>query len=239
MSREGLALSRRKAHLARLGAGFLGIVGDKNHGYGFHLAVKDLKAPDYSSTGSRNVVGPRDAACAMDTRVTKVSRDVLGNPVAGWPAARAYLRWRQVERKAKRDVKTAELIGSLDGKKASYAADSTGWDWEPYQGSGHVDWQHEAVYRKYADDPTFHAETFGKWGPRGLLLPPPKPKPPAPKPQTEAQRSAAWLARWPWSKWGPRYSATLLGLIPRVSKVEADMAALQTQVQELTKRGTP
>lgn len=225
MVREGKALAARKADLPRLGAGFLGILGDANHSFGFHIPLANLRRPDYSSTGSRNV-GPRDAGCAMDTRVTKVSRDILGNPVPGWPAAAAYLRWLRIERKAGRVYQTAELIGSLDGNKASYAADSTNWEWTPYTGSGHVDWQHEAVYRKYADDATYRARTFGKWGPRGLLVKPPAPKP---KPKPTAKRYFSWTT------WFNAYSydvltavrVTLPNLIKRTDNIEARLAELE------------
>lgn len=173
MAREAPALAACRTHLDRLGAGFLGIKGDPNHSYGYHIAVEDLKRPDYSSQGPGDTTGPKDTACAIDVRVTPIA-DLYGKKVAGWPTASKFLEWVRVERAADRLPEVAELIGARRSwktagwKVAWYAADSTGWKWTRYKGSGHTDWFHLAIYRKYANVSTFADRTFGLWGPAGL-----------------------------------------------------------------------
>jgi LysM repeat protein len=172
--RAAVALALCLPHLARLGSGSLGIVGNPLHRYGYHLSRNRLvgtgNGRDYSLTGARNTGGPNDVACALDVKM------------GGWPAARAWVSWVRAERAAGRLPEVAEIIGSPDGRRALYAADSTGWRWVPYQGSGHVAWAHIAVYRRYADSPSLAGRILGRWTRSGLIVPP-KPKPtPAPKP---------------------------------------------------------
>lgn len=172
MAREAPALAQCKTHLDRLGAGFLGIIGDSKHGYGYHLSRAALLARglarDYSISGAGDTSGPSDVACAIDVRVTP-GADLYGKRVPGWRAAPAFLRWLRVERAAGRLPEVAELIGDANGNGvAMYAADSTGWKWTRYQGSGHVHWFHLAIYRSRANSTTFADRTFGRWTAAGM-----------------------------------------------------------------------
>jgi hypothetical protein len=172
MTREAPALTECKTHLDRLGAGFLGIIGDARHGYGYHLSRADIRArgnTDYSITGTGDTNGPSDTACALDVRVTPI-KNLFGKKVTGWPAAPAFLRWLRAERAAGRLPEVAELIGDAKGTGvAMYAADSTGWKWVRYTGTGHVDWFHVAIYRSQATDLTFARRTFALWDAKGLI----------------------------------------------------------------------
>lgn len=189
MPREAPALAACKPHLIRLSVGFLGIIGDTNHSYGYHLSRSKLIATgnrgDYSLTGSRNSGGPNDVCCAIDVRVTPHSSMPA---VKRWTAAPKFLEWLRAERKAGRVTEVSELIGSLNGRTAVYAADSTGWAWKPYQGTGHVDWIHVAVYRSSSASTSFADRTFGRWSRTGLI--PPK-EPPMPYDQFKP-----WYSRW-------------------------------------------
>lgn len=178
--RPAPALAAAMAALQRLGAGNNGIIGNASHRYGYHLSRNRLRGigngSDYSLLGSRNQGGPSDCACAMDV--------IMG----GWPASRKWLAWLRTQRAAGRFGEISEIIGSVDGKTALYAADSTGWKWTRYTGSGHVSWSHIGIYRKYALDSSFATDITAGWTKTGYVAAKPPAKPPA-KP-TGKRRSA-------------------------------------------------
>ncbi|HEY3004520.1 MAG TPA: hypothetical protein VGJ44_19390 [Kribbellaceae bacterium] len=124
--------------LSAVGAVLLGICGDANHTYGYHINSGRLPASDYSMQGAANrPVG--DYCCAIDVGM-------------GWPASRAWLRWLIAEIAADRIRGIAEVIGSYDGRDVRYWSDDSGWApaGVPYQGSGHDTWTHIGIYRSTA-----------------------------------------------------------------------------------------
>lgn len=133
------ALTLERQRLEKIGGSFLGICGDANHTYGFHVAAAKLPASDYSLEGAANEPICRYHAAAID-----IGMD--------WPASRKWLSWliKQVQSRAIRGV--AEVIGSYDGKNVRYWSDSSGWstNGEPYTGSGHDTWTHVSIHRSTA-----------------------------------------------------------------------------------------
>lgn len=170
--RAAPALALCLPHLTRVGSGNNGIIGNDAHSYGYHLSRNRLLGTghrgDYSITGPHDVGGPNDTACALDLFMH------------GWPASRAWVSWARAERAAGRLPEIAELIGSPDGKRALYAADTTGWRWTVYQGEGHISWTHVAIYRQSANNASFATRAFGRWTRNGLVTPRPTPRPPKP-----------------------------------------------------------
>ena len=154
-----VALSSVLPHLTRVGASLSGIGGNDLHTFGYHLSQVRLRATgmatDYSLQGDANTpVVDAHAACAID-----IGMD--------WPAARAWLEWVRAERAAGRLGHVAELIGSTDGRTARYAAATSGWLWERYEGTGHVDWCHVAVGRRWANDDGFGDALLAGWSATG------------------------------------------------------------------------
>lgn len=137
MCQEAPGLTIEKNRLINtIGGTFLGIVGDQNHDYGFHLCSPD--GDDYSAWGAANkAVGAY--ACAID----------IGTD---WPAAPAWLHWLIKEIREDRITGIAEVIGSYDGKNVRYWSDSDGWEdaGVKYTGTGHDTWTHVAIYRSTA-----------------------------------------------------------------------------------------
>jgi hypothetical protein len=130
------ALLIERDRLRAIGGSFLGICGDANHTYGFHVAAANLPASDYSLEGAVNSpVCPWHAA-AIDIGMN-------------WPASRDWLRWLIAQIRADTIKGIAEVIGSYDGQNVRYWSDSSGWgtDGEAYTGSGHDSWTHVAIYR--------------------------------------------------------------------------------------------
>lgn len=136
MCSEAPGLVIEKERLATIGASFLGIIGNTDHDYGYHLC--NPPAGDYSTQGAANKP-VCTCACAIDAGMD-------------WAASRSWISWLITEIREKRITGIAEVIGSLDGKTARYWSDSTGWgqNGKPYYGGGHVTWTHVAVYRSTA-----------------------------------------------------------------------------------------
>jgi len=133
------ALELEKQRLANIGGSFLGICGDANHTYGYHLPAAQLPSSDYSMQGALNVPVCEWYASAID-----IGMD--------WPASRDWLKWLIVAIQ-KDDIKgIAEVIGSYDGVDVRYWSDSSGWsvNGQPYSGSGHDTWSHVSIYRSTA-----------------------------------------------------------------------------------------
>lgn len=135
MEAPGLVIEKNR--LATIGPNlFLGIVGDQNHTFGYHLV--NPPPGDYSTEGSANKpVG--SYACAIDVSMS-------------WPASRTWLQWLITEIREDRIQGIAEVIGSFDGRNVRYWSDTSGWQQEgvPYEYSGHDTWTHVAVYRSTA-----------------------------------------------------------------------------------------
>src|SRR5690606_3493541 len=74
------ALNIEKDRLAKIGGALLGICGDANHSFGFHLPASELPASDYSRKGKINAPDDMTACCAID-----IGMD--------WKASRDRLRW--------------------------------------------------------------------------------------------------------------------------------------------------
>lgn len=136
---EAPALVIEKSRLAAIGGGFLGICGDANHTYGFHVPAARLPADDYSLRGPLN-----DPVCEWHAAAIDIGMD--------WPASRDWLRWLIGEIREGRVQGVAEVIGSYDGVDVRYWSDSSGWetDGQPYTGEGHDTWTHVSVYRSTA-----------------------------------------------------------------------------------------
>lgn len=155
------AIRTLNTEMTRVGAGNDGAVGDPaTHHYGYHLSRNRLvgngMTGDYSLSGSaNNPVADNQAACAQD---------VINN----WPAAREWIAWLFREYAAGRLPHVVEIIGSLDGKVASYAATSTNRKRVRYTGTGHVDWTHVAHGRRYCNVMTYGKELLGAWDANGL-----------------------------------------------------------------------
>ena len=132
---EAPALVTEKQRLGAIGGSFLGICGDANHTYGYHVPAARLPADDYSMRGEAN-----QPVCQWHAAAIDIGMD--------WPASRDWLRWLIGEIQDGRIV-VPEVIGSYDGVNVRYWSDSSGWstDGAPYQGSGHDTWTHVSVYR--------------------------------------------------------------------------------------------
>jgi hypothetical protein len=133
------ALTLERERLRAIGGSFLGICGDANHTYGFHVPAARLPASDYSLEGGAN-----DPVCQWHAAAIDIGMD--------WPASRDWLRWliARIERGELTGI--AEVIGSYDGNDVRYWSDSAGWSLEgnPYTGSGHDTWTHVAIHRSTA-----------------------------------------------------------------------------------------
>lgn len=115
---------------------FLGIIGDANHSFGFHLCAPP--SGDYSTDGAVNqAIG--NYSCAIDIGMN-------------WPASRTWLHWLIQEIREDRIQGIAEVIGSYDGKDVRYWSDSDGWEdaGVKYTGEGHDTWTHVSIYRSTA-----------------------------------------------------------------------------------------
>lgn len=138
MCQEAPGLTIEKNRLINtIGGTFLGIVGDQDHDYGYHLC-EPADGDDYSGHGALNrPVG--SYACAID-----IGMD--------WPAAPAWLHWLIKEIREDRITGIAEVIGSYDGKNVRYWSDSDGWEdaGVKYNGTGHDRWTHVSIYRSTA-----------------------------------------------------------------------------------------
>lgn len=127
------------------GAVASGIVGDKNHSYGYHLARNELPGSDYSVQYAADRDGPADAASALDIslppeQMTAVVSRLMDASIAGDPRLYALREW----------------FGARSGEPV------TGWDFR--DDTTHVDdrittaddshkWHvHLSGYRRYADD---------------------------------------------------------------------------------------
>ncbi|PCC69151.1 hypothetical protein SAMN02745121_05798 [Nannocystis exedens] len=130
------ALLIEKQRLATIGGSFLGICGDANHTYGFHVPAANLPADDYSLEGPANV-----PVCEWHAAAIDIGMD--------WPASRDWLKWLIAGIASDEIQGIAEVIGSYDGVDVRYWSDSSGWsiDGVAYQGSGHDTWTHVSVYR--------------------------------------------------------------------------------------------
>jgi hypothetical protein len=133
------ALMLERARLDAIGGSFLGICGDANHTYGYHVAAANLPASDYSLEGAAN-----EPVCEWHAAAIDIGMD--------WPASRDWLRWliQQVQTGGLTGI--AEVIGSYDGSDVRYWSDSSGWSTagEPYTGSGHDSWTHVSIHRSTA-----------------------------------------------------------------------------------------
>lgn len=130
------ALTLEKQRLAAIGGSFLGICGDANHTYGYHVPAAKLPADDYSLEGAAN-----EPVCEWHAAAIDIGMD--------WPASRDWLKWLIVQI-ANDDIQgIGEVIGSYDGVNVRYWSDNAGWsiDGIPYQGSGHDTWTHVAIHR--------------------------------------------------------------------------------------------
>lgn len=133
------ALVIEKERLADIGGSFLGICGDANHTYGYHVAAANLPGDDYSMVGAAN-----DPVCEWYASAIDIGMD--------WPASRDWLAWLIESIRNDEIQGIAEVIGSYDGDDVRYWSDDSGWDQEgvPYQGQGHDTWTHVSIYRSTA-----------------------------------------------------------------------------------------
>lgn len=133
------ALIVEKERLAAIGGSFLGICGDVNHTYGYHLAAANLPGDDYSLEGEAN-----DPVCEWYASAIDIGMD--------WPASREWLAWLIENVREGGLVGVAEVIGSYDGVDVRYWSDSAGWDQAgiPYTGQGHDTWTHVSIHRSTA-----------------------------------------------------------------------------------------
>lgn len=136
---EPPALVVEKQRLGAIGGSFLGICGDANHTYGYHVPAASLPGSDYSMQGAAN-----QPVCAYHAAAIDIGMD--------WPASREWLMWLIGEIAADRITGIAEVIGSYDGVNVRYWSDESGWSTNgvAYQGQGHDTWTHVSVYRSTA-----------------------------------------------------------------------------------------
>lgn len=133
------ALIVEKDRLAAIGGSFLGICGDVNHTYGYHLAAANLPSDDYSLEGEAN-----DPVCEWYASAIDIGMD--------WPASRDWLAWLIENVREGQLIGVAEVIGSYDGVDVRYWSDNAGWDQAgiPYTGQGHDTWTHVSIHRSTA-----------------------------------------------------------------------------------------
>lgn len=119
-----------------IGGMWLGICGDVNHTYGYHVPAANLPADDYSLEGAANV-----PVCEWHAAAIDIGMD--------WPASRDWLMWLIPAIASDEITGIAEVIGSYDGVNVRYWSDNAGWSVEgiPYTGEGHDTWTHVAIYR--------------------------------------------------------------------------------------------
>lgn len=132
-----LLIERRR--LQAIGGSFLGICGDANHTYGFHVAAANLPADDYSLEGAAN-----EPVCEWHAAAIDIGMD--------WPASRDWLRWLIAQIQSGELTGIAEVIGAYDGTNVRYWSDSAGWSTQGdrYTGSGHDTWTHVSIHRSTA-----------------------------------------------------------------------------------------
>lgn len=149
------ALMIEKQRLDAIGGSFLGICGDANHTYGYHVPAANLPGSDYSMEGAAN-----DPVCDYHAAAIDIGMD--------WPASRDWLEWLIVQIQTDAITGIAEVIGSYDGTNVRYWSDSAGWSTEgiPYTGSGHDTWTHVAIYRSTTNED--HGILLG-WTEEGLF----------------------------------------------------------------------
>jgi hypothetical protein len=150
-----LAIERDRMNL--IGVPCLGIVGDVNHKYGYHLDAARLFDNDASLQGSQNrQIGPY--ACAIDVGM-------------GWFASRLWLAAtvRAATNGSLHGV--AEIIGSVDGKTALYWSPANAWVARRYTGADHIGHSHISIYRVTAE---IDHKLFLHWTKTGYTPPPPK-----------------------------------------------------------------
>lgn len=168
-----IALRSCRPQLDRLGVEVVGILGNDDHKYGYHLSKARLigtgRTGDASLFGAKNVPCVDDrAACAIDYAMD-------------WPASGEHLEDTRRRVAAGELHQITQIIGDpdlipgapRDIRDAAYAAASTGWRWVEYQGLGHVTWSHIGIGRRYSNDADFGAQLFGKWNRDGLIVPAP------------------------------------------------------------------
>jgi hypothetical protein len=133
-----LALERHRLEDV-IGGSWLGICGDANHTYGYHVPAANLPADDYSLEGEAN-----EPVCEWYAAAIDIGMD--------WPASRDWLRWLIEGIQTGRLRGIGEVIGSYDGENVRYWSDSRGWSIEgvPYTGSGHDTWTHVSIHRSTA-----------------------------------------------------------------------------------------
>jgi hypothetical protein len=130
------ALTLEKQRLEDIGGSFLGICGDANHTYGYHVPAANLPESDYSMEGAAN-----DPVCEWHAAAIDIGMD--------WDVSRDWLAWLIVQIQTDAITGVAEVIGSYDGVNVRYWSDSAGWSTEgiPYTGEGHDSWTHVSIYR--------------------------------------------------------------------------------------------
>jgi hypothetical protein len=133
------ALVLERDRLMEIGASFLGICGDANHTYGYHVAAANLPASDYSLEGEAN-----RPVCQWHAAAIDIGMD--------WPASREWLAWLILQIQSGGLTGIGEVIGSYDGTDVRYWSDSSGWSTQgdPYTGTGHDTWTHVAIHRSTA-----------------------------------------------------------------------------------------
>jgi hypothetical protein len=133
------ALVVERQRLASIGGSFLGICGDANHTYGYHVPAARLPANDYSMEGILN-----RPVCQWHAAAIDIGMD--------WPVSRQWLRWliQKIREGAIKNI--GEVIGSYDGQNVRYWSEDDGWttNGRAYTGEGHDTWTHVAIYRSTA-----------------------------------------------------------------------------------------
>lgn len=138
------ALLREKRRLSTIGKNLLlGICGDANHSFGYHLPANELSSSDYSRQGSyNNPVGDWSACSAIDISMN-------------WPASRHWLKWLITQKRKGNIPGVTEVIGSLnsDGSNVRYWSMTDTPKWQSngvkYHGSGHDRWTHVSIGREW------------------------------------------------------------------------------------------
>lgn len=150
---------------SQIGPFFLGIVGDKNHKYGYHLGAYEVLASDYSRQLRRDKDGITKYggyyAAAIDIGM-------------GWKASRDWLKWLVKQCQAGKFPDVREVIGSFDGKTCFYY-DNTDKTVYKRTAKDHITHSHVGFFR----DAIMRDQRgiLADWRKDGRPKPPPPPPP--------------------------------------------------------------
>lgn len=123
---------------------FSGIVGDKNHTYGYHISREDLLEPDYSTELADDLLGPNNLASAIDMSMNTTDMKLVTSRLIASAKDANDERLNRVR----------EFIGTVNGSTVVgvdtqlYPSDVV----PGYGDNGHLSHVHISFSRRYAND---------------------------------------------------------------------------------------